>query len=314
MIEESQDDRRRRRVLTSLLSLLLLLLLLSGWCVVRGGGEDGSLSSISTSTVQVAINGTAQPEGTPRDAGGPGSSSNRQKPLLTEVLGATSQPTPAPTATVEPTATATLAPTATVQPPATALPQATPQPAATATTQPTATPPSSPTAVPPIIDPTATPTSDGGGGAGGGTGPPILTFADLLFPGSYATGGVSVTNTGTGGFSYSVSLLTAGDAGFASALVMRIYLQSGGSCDFPGQPPVDDGLLSAPGTVLYESNFASGDKIGDPTVEIDADDLFLDPGDSEVLCMELFFPWDAGNEFQGAAVDGSFIFTAKSPE
>jgi hypothetical protein len=30
--------------------------------------------------------------------------------------------------------------------------------------------------------------------------------------------------------------------------------------------------------------------------------------------MEVFFPWTAGNEYQGLAVNGTMIFTAKSPE
>jgi hypothetical protein len=30
--------------------------------------------------------------------------------------------------------------------------------------------------------------------------------------------------------------------------------------------------------------------------------------------MEVFFPWDAGNQYQGKSVNGTLVFTAKSPD
>jgi hypothetical protein len=112
---------------------------------------------------------------------------------------------------------------------------------------------------------------------------------------------------------------TSGSAEFAALLRLRIYRRVGPSCDYAGQPPSPAaGFLPLTGdqvgTVLYDGNFGSGNKFGDPTVELAAGDRPLGIGESEVLCMEVFFPWTAGNAYQGLAVNGTMIFTAKSPE
>jgi hypothetical protein len=113
-------------------------------------------------------------------------------------------------------------------------------------------------------------------------------------------------------------MFTDGDADFAQALRLRVYLRVGASCDFPGAPPSGDDFLpltgDQAGTVLYDGNFATGNKFGDPSVEIAPGDRQLASGESEVLCFELFFPWGAGNVYQGKHVNGTLVFTAKSPE
>ncbi len=180
-------------------------------------------------------------------------------------------------------------------------------------------PPSNPTQA--AAAPTAVPTQQSGGDD---VPTPIghhshLHIEGFAGPGAYTTGGIIVTNVGEVAFNYSVSMSTSGSQTFAALLRMRIYLRVGTSCNYPGQPssPATGFLPLAGdqvGTVLYDGTFASGNKIGDPTVELAAGDRHLEPGQSEVLCMEVFFPWTAGNEYQGLSVNGTQVFTAKSPE
>jgi hypothetical protein len=146
-----------------------------------------------------------------------------------------------------------------------------------------------------------------------------LHIDGFVGPGAYTTGGIRVTNLGQVAFNYSLSMSTSGSAQFAQLLKLRIYLRVGASCDYRGPPPSPGGDLlpltgDQVGTELYVGNFASGNKFGNPAVELAAGDRFLDIGEDEVLCMEVFFPWTAGNEYQGLAVNGTMIFTAKSPE
>jgi hypothetical protein len=146
-----------------------------------------------------------------------------------------------------------------------------------------------------------------------------LHIDGFVGPGAYTTGGIRVTNLGQVAFNYSLSMSTSGSAQFAQLLELRIYLRVGASCDYRG-PPASPGAGFLPltgdqvGTEIYVGNFATGNKFGNPAVEVAAGDRFLDVGEDEVLCMEVFFPWTAGNEYQGLAVNGTLIFTAKSPE
>jgi cell division septation protein DedD len=146
-----------------------------------------------------------------------------------------------------------------------------------------------------------------------------LHIAGFAAPGAYKAGGIIVSNIGPVAFDYSVSMTVTGDAAFASLLRLRIYVRVGATCDYPGQPPAPNASLNAlsgdqVGTVLYDGTFTTGNKVGDPAAFPAAGDRHLNPGQSEVLCMEVFFPWTAGNEFQGLHVDGTQIFTAKSPD
>jgi hypothetical protein len=141
----------------------------------------------------------------------------------------------------------------------------------------------------------------------------------VVGPGAYTTGGIIVSNAGPVAFNYSLSMTTAGDSAFASVVRLRIYLRVGASCDYQGAPPAPgDGFEALTGdqagSVLYDGTFASGNKFGDPGVEMASGDRQLDVGQDEVLCMEAFFPWTAGNEYQGLSLNGTMLFTAKSPE
>ena len=141
-----------------------------------------------------------------------------------------------------------------------------------------------------------------------------LAMPGLVAPGAHKQGGILVTNTGSEAFHYSVGMTVTGDIEFAQTLKLRVYLRAGASCDYPGPPPSgDDFLPLISGLSLYVGDFATGNKVGDPSVEADPGDLILRPGQSEVLCMEVFFPWGAGDAFQGKSVNGTFTFTAKSP-
>jgi hypothetical protein len=175
---------------------------------------------------------------------------------------------------------------------------------------------------PPPASATATPGDGGSLDDAEDIGPPghrsHLAMPGIVAPGAYETGGILVSNVGTVAFNYSLSMSTAGDAGFAAALKLRIYLRVGASCNYPGAPAAGDDFLPLTGdqvgTEIYVGDFATGNKFGNPDFEVFAGDRFLAPGESEVLCMEVFFPWGAGNSNQGKSVDGTFIFTAKSPE
>jgi hypothetical protein len=146
-----------------------------------------------------------------------------------------------------------------------------------------------------------------------------LSMEGFVGPGAYKAGGIIVSNLGSVAFDYSVSMTVTGDQTFASLLRLRIYLRVGSTCDYPGQPDAGASTLKPltgdqVGTVLYDGTFTTGNKIGDPAAFPATGDRHLNVGQSEVLCMEVFFPWTAGNQYQGQAVNGTQTFTAKSPD
>ena len=326
------QQRRRRRLLASSLSLLLLLLLLGGWYAVQGTKKEGKIASISTAEVKVTINPTepgqpapGQPAvspitGAPEASPIPGRSaavkptstpsrSARQPPLLAEVLGETIEATPRASSQAVP-----LAPTAT-EPESPPEPENEAPPGSEDAALPGASPDASPVASPVSSQApgAAAPTPDAGGG-GKPAKPPLFTGSNIMGPGGYATGGLKVTNSGSGPFAFSLSLTTAGSSAFANALKLRIYARVGAACNYPGQPSAGDAFLPLSATALYEGNFATGDKVGSPALELAPGDRALSPGQSEVRCMEILFPSGAGPELQNATVDGTFTITAKSPQ
>ncbi len=121
-----------------------------------------------------------------------------------------------------------------------------------------------------------------------------------------------MSNTGGSDFRYSVALTTDGDSAFGQELHFRIFQRSGTTCSFPGAPVAGHDLLATTG-VVYDGSFTDGNKVGDPSVLEATGDLVLAAGQSQVLCMEILLPWDAGNQYQGKTVDGTFTFTAKTP-
>lgn len=328
---QGERGRSRRRVVASLLSLFALIALLAGLLSVRASQEQlGEFASITTSSVTISIGG---PASVPADQSAmpdlaasrsPGYGSRLRSYILSgdELESGTystqwssgswdeddedwRSPTPRATSTSGSQTT----PTAT----STGLPST-----ATATRTPTSQPTwwsRSPT---PRPTRTPVPTFDPGDATAFGTNS-HLRIDELVAPGAYTTGGIIVSNIGQVAFYYSVSMSTSGDATFAQTLRFRIYLRVGSTCDYqgaPASPASDFAALTGDqtGTELYRGDFATGNKLGDPTVEFALGDRFLDIGQSEVLCMEVFFPWTAGNEYQGQAVNGTLIFTAKSPE
>jgi hypothetical protein len=145
------------------------------------------------------------------------------------------------------------------------------------------------------------------------------TFGDVIGPGAYGTDAIIVSNVGQVAFNYSLSMDVTGDTALGSEIRFRVYLRKGSTCDFPGQPPAPGASLlpltgDQVGSVLYDGTFTAGNKFGDPTVELASGDRPLGIGQSEVLCFEVFFPWTAGDEFQGKSVTGTLVFTAKSPD
>jgi len=143
--------------------------------------------------------------------------------------------------------------------------------------------------------------------------PSILKVTNPFVPGSYATGTVRVSNTGGSEFLFSVSVTSTGSSALAGVLKLRIADASGASCSFPGGPTSGDVFLASNATVLYVGDFASGNKVGDPSLEAAFGDQSLAPASSRLVCIELFYPWSSGNDLQGQAVLGTFIFTAKTP-
>lgn len=325
----TMQSERRRRSRLSLLSLLLLLVLIVLWIALQCSSQrEGRIGSITTAQVQIGVGASPTPlppDFTPFPGATRTPVPGAATPTVTrpqtgvvpgiqaEVLGAgatgaatatpaTGQPPPAEeTQIAGATSTAVVGATATAAAGATSTPGtgATPQPTIDFGPQPTAT---------------ATPPSGGGGGGSSGS----LAMDGFVAPGAYKNASIRVTNNGPVTFHYSLSMSTSGDAVFASTLRLRVYVRVGDSCDFPGQPPSGNDFSPLTGdqvgTVLYDGNFASGNKFGDPSIEIAAGDRQLAPGQTEVLCFELFFPWGAGDENQGLHVNGTLIFTAKSPD
>jgi hypothetical protein len=327
-----QEPQRSRRLWLSLLSLLLLFLLLTAWVSFKAMNETtGRFISITTAEVRLGVvtEATATPSATPS---GPTAVAATPTPgpavgvptvarpvigaqpgITAEVLGAADEPSLQPTPLATPSATQ---PVTDVQPgtgptEVPGVPTAPPGGNGSAPTLPTD--PGQPGA--PGATPTA-PSGPGGGGpgSGGGGGLAIEGFAA---PGAYKNHAIRVTNPGTIAFHYSLGMQTSGDAPFAQVLRLRVFLRVGSSCDFLPPPASGGDFLPLSGdqvgTVLYDGNFATGLKFGNPSIEIAPGDRQLGPGQAEVLCMEVFFPWDAGNDFQGQSVNGTFVFTAKSP-
>jgi hypothetical protein len=336
----------------SLLSLLLLLALFGGLAALRATNErEGKLGSISTAVVEFGVDSidptaaaqdedaapTTPPARPPVPSQPSGRASAGQSVISAEVLGSTEEAAPGARESnvriVPPTAT---------QPPRPQFegggssggtsPRPTREPRSDFVFIPTAVTgnPGLPTPTTAASNPTPTtaasnptPTPDAGGGSNGEVVRPLgsgshLTMPGFVGPGAYKNGGIRVTNGGQIAFNYSLSMSTAGDQDFAQVLRLRIYLRVGPTCDYPGQPPAGSDLLPLTGdqvgTIIYDGNFATGSKFGDATVEIAVGDRFLDIGANEVLCMEVFFPWDAGNQYQGKSVNGTLVFTAKSPD
>jgi len=185
------------------------------------------------------------------------------------------------------------------------------QPTAAPTSAPTTAPTSAPTSAPSA--PTATPAVEEVSAPGHHS---HLSIVGFVGPGAYDNGGIQVINAGPVAFNYSVHMTITGSSTFAAVLKLRIYLRVGTSCNYPGQPPSGDNLLALTGdqvgTELYVGTFTAGNKIGDPLVLSAGRDLAV--GVSEILCMEVFFPWGAGNEYQDLSVNGTFFLTAKAPD
>ncbi len=181
--------------------------------------------------------------------------------------------------------------------------------------QPTAGPTSAPTTAPTSAPsaPTATPVVEEVSSPGHHS---HLSIVGFVGPGAYDNGGIQVVNSGPVAFNYSVHMTVTGSSTFAAVIKLRIYLRVGTSCNYPGQPPSGDDLLPLTGdqvgTELYVGTFTAGNKIGDPLVLNAGRDLAV--ATNEILCMEVFFPWGAGNAYQGLSVNGTFFFTAKSPD
>jgi hypothetical protein len=348
--ERELRARRRERVVMSILSLLILVTLLGGYFYIRATQEQtGKLAVLATSQVTIGVNETSAPEEepsatepSPHPTPRPAASGRAPGPVISsQVLGESSVPlaaSPSP----QPAATATSAPrtgvsigtspleppggggaggggggaptpTRTSAPPGVTVTPTTPgSPGPSATPEPSTTPRPTRTAGPP----TPTPVTEEARPIGANS---HLSIPGFAAPGAYTTGGVIVSNIGEVAFNYSLSFSTSGSGDFARALRLRIYLRVGTSCNYPGPPPSPSGdflplASDQVGTVLYDGDFATGNRFGDPTVEIAPGDRFLDVGESEVLCMEVFFPWPAGNQYQGQSVNATMIFTAKSPE
>lgn len=267
---------------------------------------DISISGPSNSGSQQAAGATATPAGSSGSSsgtgtgivpsGGTGSSPNGGSPGV--------EPTDVPSTAVAgatAVATATAAPAGPTSTPGAANPTSTSAPAATATPRP-------PTSTPP---PAESVRAFGQGRS--------IVMDHLVQPGAYTNSGILVRNAGPVAFDYSLSMTITGDTTFASVLRFRVFVRSGTSCNYPGQPPAPGATLlpltgDQVGTTVYDGTFTAGNKFGDPTIEFAAGDRTLDIGETEVLCMEVFFPWTAGNEYQGLTVTGTLIFTAKAPD
>jgi len=335
--DRERRGRNRERIALSVLSLLVVFLLLGGFFYLRASQEPvGKLSVVSTSQVTISVNEAPPPQvQEPAPAPEPTATSTAQRAagrgpgIVSEVLSggqaeaaAANRPNLS-TGGAQASATAVATATSAVRS-GISLGGSGGGTNSGGTSGGGGGPlgrvfePPDPTNTPPPGTPRPASTFEAGGATPAGHNS-HLHIDGVVGPGAYTTGGIIVSNVGPVAFNYSLSMSTAGGAEFAAALRLRIYLRVGASCDYRGPPPSPAADLlpltgDQVGTVLYDGNFGSGNKFGDPSVELAAGDRPLGIGQSEVLCMEVFFPWTAGNESQGQTVNGSLIFTAKSPE
>ena len=183
--------------------------------------------------------------------------------------------TPSPTPTPPPTAPSTPAPAASPTPAPTAsstpVPTASPTPIPTAS--PTPSPSPSPTAAPPLaisIDRGATAAFD-------------LT---RLVPGDSMTRAITVQNTGSVAFRYTVSATQTASTALWTATVDGLQLT----------------VRDAGGAVLYAGPLSGLGSLAGPTV--------LAPGTTELLSYTVDFPVSASNAFQGLVQDLTLVFDA----
>jgi spore coat-associated protein N len=130
-----------------------------------------------------------------------------------------------------------------------------------------------------------------------------------MAPGDSVVDGVTVSNSGTLQFRYSVKSTTTGSAPLSAQLDMTVWDEAA---------EADAGVVcatTAPGTVLYgpaDLGSAAGINIvGDPTQGGQLGDRTLAASASEVVCFKVLLPTATDNTYQGLTATATFAFAAE---
>jgi spore coat-associated protein N len=130
-----------------------------------------------------------------------------------------------------------------------------------------------------------------------------------MAPGDSVVDNITVTNSGTLQFRYSVRSTTSGSATLPAQLDMTVWdeveeADGGTTCN-----------ATAPATVLYgpaDLGSAAGVNIvGNPAQGNDAGDRTRAAGSSEVLCFKVLLPSSSDNTYQGLTTTATFAFQAE---
>ena len=131
-----------------------------------------------------------------------------------------------------------------------------------------------------------------------------------MAPGDSVVDDVTVNNSGTLQFRYSVRSTTSGDAALSAQLDMTVWDEAAEGAD--ANTTCD---ATAPGTVLYgpaDLGSAAGvSVVGDPTQGGQAGDRTLAAAASEVLCFKVLLPTASDNTYQGLTTTATFAFAAE---
>ncbi len=126
-----------------------------------------------------------------------------------------------------------------------------------------------------------------------------------MAPGDYATGEITLVNTGSLQARYSMRLISS-ESRFASVLQMTIKADVA-SCD-------NDGFFSS-GEILYGPGIAGAvdgiPAFGDPAPGPDPGDRLLNPASEEVLCVNVLLPISTDNALQNASTTVTVEFIAE---
>ncbi|HLC29619.1 MAG TPA: TasA family protein [Dehalococcoidia bacterium] len=131
-------------------------------------------------------------------------------------------------------------------------------------------------------------------------------------PGDYKTGSVTVSNSGSlaGTYTMSTSVPTEVEGGAVAApllkaqLLLRISRQVT-ACDNPNSAGLNSLLNLTDDTGLYGTVGGAALNVG----AVASQALAASPDPGEVLCFEVLFPNNSGNDYQGDSIDATFTFT-----
>lgn len=131
----------------------------------------------------------------------------------------------------------------------------------------------------------------------------VVTMSNMA-PGDQDTAPLTVTNSGSLEFRYSVTSTTTEDT-LAAQLVLTVKV---------GVTTCDDANWTADGTTLYTGDLGSTSTLaifGDATQGAQAGDRVLAASANEVLCYNVTLPLSTDNTYEGLSTTATFTFDAE---